>query len=82
MQIEDYGLIGDLQTASSDATARSTGSASRASTRARCFAALLGDESSGRWLLSPDCEIERVEPLPQPRSCTSSTSTPSTAAFA
>ena len=62
MRIEDYGLIGDLQTA---ALVGRNGSIDwlcfpRFDSGA-CFAALLGDESNGRWLLTPDCEIERVE---------------------
>jgi GH15 family glucan-1,4-alpha-glucosidase len=62
MLIEDYGLIGDLQTA---ALVGRNGSIDwlcfpRFDSGA-CFAALLGNESNGRWLLAPDCEIERVE---------------------
>jgi len=53
-RIEDYGLIGDLQTA---ALVGSDGSIDwlclpRFDSPA-CFAALLGDESNGRWLLAP-----------------------------
>ena len=62
MRIEDYGLIGDLQTA---ALVGRNGSIDwlcvpRFDSGA-CFAALLGDEEDGRWLLAPDCEVERVE---------------------
>ena len=62
MRIEDYGLIGDLQTA---ALVGRDGSIDwlcfpRFDSGA-CFAALLGDERNGRWLLAPDCEVERVE---------------------
>jgi GH15 family glucan-1,4-alpha-glucosidase len=62
MLIEDYGLIGDLQTA---ALVGKNGSIDwlcfpRFDSGA-CFAALLGDESNGRWLVAPDCEVERVE---------------------
>ncbi len=62
MLIEDYGLIGDLQTA---ALVGRNGSIDwlcfpRFDSGA-CFAALLGDESNGRWLLAPDCKVERVE---------------------
>ncbi|MBA3475704.1 MAG: glycoside hydrolase family 15 protein, partial [Actinobacteria bacterium] len=62
MRIEDYGLIGDLQTA---ALVGRDGSIDwlcfpRFDSGA-CFSALLGDEEDGRWLLAPDCEILRVE---------------------
>jgi GH15 family glucan-1,4-alpha-glucosidase len=62
MRIEDYGLIGDLQTA---ALVGRDGSIDwlcfpRFDSGA-CFSALLGNEWDGRWLLAPDCEVERVE---------------------
>jgi len=60
--IEDYGLIGDLQTA---ALVGRNGSIDwlcfpRFDSGA-CFAALLGDEDKGRWLLAPaaDAQTER-----------------------
>ncbi|MEJ7791753.1 MAG: glycoside hydrolase family 15 protein [Gaiellaceae bacterium] len=62
MRIEDYGLIGDLQTA---ALVGRDGSIDwlcfpRFDSGA-CFAALLGDEDNGRWLLAPAGEVRRVE---------------------
>ena len=62
MRIEDYGLIGDLQTA---ALVGSNGSIDwlcfpRFDSEA-CFSALVGDEWDGRWLLAPDCDVHRTE---------------------
>ena len=62
MRIEDYGLIGDLQTA---ALVGLNGSIDwlcfpRFDSGA-CFSALLGDEWDGRWLLAPDCPVLSVE---------------------
>ena len=62
MRLEDYGLIGDLQTA---ALVGLNGSIDwlclpRFDSGA-CFSALLGDEWDGRWLLAPDCPVLRVE---------------------
>jgi len=62
MRIEDYGLIGDLQTA---ALVGRNGSIDwlcfpRFDSGA-CFAALLGDEDDGRWLLAPAGEVQSVE---------------------
>ncbi|HUP33326.1 MAG TPA: glycoside hydrolase family 15 protein [Gaiellaceae bacterium] len=62
MRIEDYGLIGDLQAA---ALVGRNGSVDWLCLprfdSAACFSALLGDESNGRWLLAPDCEVLHVE---------------------
>src|SRR5205085_1219485 len=53
-RIEDYGLVGDLQTA---ALVSRTGSIDWLCfprfDSSSCFAALLGDEGNGRWLLAP-----------------------------
>ena len=62
MRLEDYALIGDLQTAG---LVGRDGSIDwlcfpRFDSGA-CFAALLGDETHGRWRLAPDCPVERVE---------------------
>jgi GH15 family glucan-1,4-alpha-glucosidase len=58
MRIEDYGLIGDLQTA---ALVGYDGSVDWLCLprfdSASCFAALLGDERHGRWLLAPEGEV-------------------------
>ena len=62
MRIEDYGLIGDLGTA---ALVGRNGSIDwlclpRFDSGA-CFAALLGDEAHGRWLMAPAGEVTRTE---------------------
>ncbi|HJS69637.1 MAG TPA: glycoside hydrolase family 15 protein [Gaiellaceae bacterium] len=61
MRIEDYALIGDLQTA---ALVSRSGSIDwccfpRFDSGA-CFAALLGDPNNGRWIVAPKTEIERT----------------------
>ncbi len=62
LRIEDYALIGDTQTA---ALVGKDGSIDwlclpRFDSPA-CFAALLGDESHGRWLIAPAEDVERTE---------------------
>ncbi len=61
LRIEDYALIGDTQTA---ALVGKDGSIDwlclpRFDGEA-CFAALLGDERNGRWLLAPDAPVTEV----------------------
>jgi GH15 family glucan-1,4-alpha-glucosidase len=54
MKIEDYGLIGDLQTAALVGRNRSIDWLCLPRfDSASCFAALLGDERHGRWQLAP-----------------------------
>ena len=77
MRIEDYGLIGDLQTA---ALVGRNGSIDwlcfpRFDSGA-CFAALLGNEGNGRWLLAPSCAVERVERRYRPHSLVHETRLP------
>src|SRR5947209_14742460 len=60
--IENYALIGDLQTA---ALVHDKGSIDWACfprfDSGACFAALLGTRENGRWLVSPEAWIEKVE---------------------
>ena len=62
MRIEDYGLIGDLQTA---ALVGRNGSIDWLCfprfDSGSCFAALVGDEEDGRWLLEPTGRTRSVE---------------------
>jgi GH15 family glucan-1,4-alpha-glucosidase len=54
-RIEDYGLIGDLQTAALVSRAGSIDwLCFPRFDSAACFAALLGDEENGRWLIEPN----------------------------
>jgi GH15 family glucan-1,4-alpha-glucosidase len=58
MQLEDYGLIGDMQTAA--LVGRNGAIEWLCLPRfdsASCFSALLGDERHGRWLLAPAGEV-------------------------
>jgi GH15 family glucan-1,4-alpha-glucosidase len=61
MPIEGYGLIGNLQTA---ALVGRNGSVDRLCLprldAGACFAALLGDERHGRWLVAPAGNVRRV----------------------
>ena len=61
-RIEDYGLIGDLQTA---ALVSREGSIDWLCfprfDSAACFAALVGTEENGRWSLRPTADLTRVE---------------------
>ena len=60
--IENYALIGDLQTA---ALVHDKGSIDWACfprfDSGACFAALLGTRDNGRWVVSPQAWIEQVE---------------------
>ncbi len=62
MRIEDYALLGDLQTAALVSRAGSVDWCCfpRFDSGA-CFAALLGEPKHGRWLLAPATEILRSE---------------------
>jgi GH15 family glucan-1,4-alpha-glucosidase len=61
VRIEDYGLIGDLQTA---ALVGRNGSVDWLCLprfdSASCLSALVGDERHGRWLVAPTCEIRET----------------------
>ena len=61
MRIEDYALIGDLQTS---ALVGRNGSVDWLCLprfdSASCFTALLGEEQHGRWLIAPAGEVRSV----------------------
>ena len=61
MRIEDYALIGDLQTS---ALVGRNGSVDWLCLprfdSASCFTALLGEEKHGRWLIAPAGEVRSV----------------------
>lgn len=62
MPLEDYGLIGDLQTAA--LVGRGGGMDWLCLPRfdsASCLTALLGDPSHGRWVVSPASEVQRSD---------------------
>src|SRR5215218_2727549 len=61
-RIEDYAMVGDLQTAALVGTDGSVDwlAFPRFDSPA-CFAALLGTPEHGRWLLAPTGEVRRVE---------------------
>ena len=65
MLLEDYGLIGDLQSA---ALVGRNGAVDWLCLprfdSASCFSALLGDERHGRWLVAPAGEVRRLSALP------------------
>ncbi|HEV7752449.1 MAG TPA: trehalase-like domain-containing protein, partial [Baekduia sp.] len=61
MLLEEYGLIGDLESA---ALVGRNGSIDWLCLprfdSASCFAALLGDERHGRWLLTPSGQVQAI----------------------
>ena len=61
-RIEDYGMIGDCHTA---ALVSRNGSIDwlcmPSFDSGACFAALLGNEENGRWLITPKGEIKSIE---------------------
>src|SRR3954463_13211843 len=61
MLLEDYALIGDMQSAA--LVDRHGGVDWLCLPRfdsASCFSALLGDERNGRWLIAPACEVRAI----------------------
>jgi len=62
LQIENYAVVGDTETV---AVVGNNGSIDWLCLprfdSAACFAALLGDESNGRWQIAPVDEVARVE---------------------
>jgi GH15 family glucan-1,4-alpha-glucosidase len=56
MRIEDYGLVGDLQSAAEVVRNGSIRLAARFDS-ASCVTVLLGDERHGRWLVAPSVEV-------------------------
>jgi len=70
VRIEDYGLIGDLQSA---ALVGRTGSVDWLCLprfdSPSCFSALLGNESHGRWLVAPAGEVRSCSRRYRPGTC-------------
>ena len=81
MLLEDYGLIGDMQSA---ALVGRDGAIDWLCLprfdSASCFTALLGDERHGRWLLAPAGEVRATRAATgRGRSCSRPSSRPRTA---
>jgi GH15 family glucan-1,4-alpha-glucosidase len=61
LRIEDYGMIGDCHTAALVSREGSIDWLCLPSfDSGACFAALLGDEENGRWVIRPSCEVKRT----------------------
>ncbi|MDP9147942.1 MAG: glycoside hydrolase family 15 protein [Acidobacteriota bacterium] len=60
-RIEDYGMIGDCNTAALVSREGSIDWLCLPSfDSAACFASLLGDSENGRWLIAPACEVKSI----------------------
>lgn len=60
-RIEDYGMIGDCNTAALVSREGSIDWLCLPSfDSAACFASLLGDSKNGRWLIAPACEVKSI----------------------
>jgi GH15 family glucan-1,4-alpha-glucosidase len=61
LRIEDYGMIGDCHTAALVSREGSIDWLCMPSfDSGACFAALVGNEENGRWLIRPSCEVKRT----------------------